>query len=502
MENLDWLEWDPKPCSIDFDILEHGNLPEKVQHMQLRRSKSLKLTAVGKGLGHFSLDEHIQLRPGESLHPNETVGETRSDELVRLRGVSIDRTTNESSGLFEEDSHPLIIDAQVGEVEISECDLPIDTHIEWIVNFSTDYILSRGTSRERTVLLKRDRGNGDILECKLSKSSDSSYDCFHFECTIGEEKWSAVAGKVSESITSSSYKPGFIEYSNLNGLLPSETIRSKILSSLSFIFGRQLSIVGSTSLSKERIRVCCTAMTIRLVDEKICSKSSRIPFPLGLAQNEYFLDEAKISTAISRLSTEMQNFEIEHSLFLIHLSDASPLDVKAAHLGAAIESLRDTYYKKKLGSKLLSKEVWEEAIKKPLLATFEDAISKLDNPSMGGSIEILRNKLTNLNDKSSNMKYREFFDLISLPIGKVEREALDERNKPAHGHRYEASQYQGLLMITNALRSLFNRTLLKITGASDCYIDYSTYGYPVRDINQPLGGPEGDGNPFKIHLKN
>lgn len=198
MENIDWLEWNPKPCSIDFDILEHGNLPEKVQHMQLRRSKDLKLTAVGKGLGYVSLDEHIQLRPGELLHPNETIGETHSDELVRLRGISVDRTTNESSGLFGEDSHPLIIDAQVGEVEISECDLQIDTHIEWIVNFSTDYMLSRATSRERTVLLKRDRGNGDVLECKLSKSGDSSYDCFQFESTIGEEKWSAVAGKVQK----------------------------------------------------------------------------------------------------------------------------------------------------------------------------------------------------------------------------------------------------------------------------------------------------------------
>ena len=50
-------------------------------------------------------------------------------------------------------------------------------------------------------------------------------------------------------------------------------------------------------------------------------------------------------------------------------------------------------------------------------------------------------------------------------------------------------------MTVNALHSLFNRLVLRITEASDFYIDYSTYGYPVRDINDPLGGPEGDGNP-------
>lgn len=89
------------------------------------------------------------------------------------------------------------------------------------------------------------------------------------------------------------------------------------------------------------------------------------------------------------------------------------------------------------------------------------------------------------------MKYDDFFDLIYLPIGDVERQALKQRNFPAHGRRYSPNQYAGLAITTDALYTLFNRIVLKLTNAADSYIDYSTYGHPVRDIDHPLGGPEG-----------
>jgi hypothetical protein len=110
----------------------------------------------------------------------------------------------------------------------------------------------------------------------------------------------------------------------------------------------------------------------------------------------------------------------------------------------------------------------------------------------------MRNKLDGLNQKSSNMKYKNFFDSLSLTIGDVEEKALRERNNPAHGFHYKESQYQDLMLTTNALYTLFNRLLLSITKASDCYIDYSTYGFPVRDLKDPLGGPEGDGKATKV----
>jgi hypothetical protein len=133
-------------------------------------------------------------------------------------------------------------------------------------------------------------------------------------------------------------------------------------------------------------------------------------------------------------------------------------------------------------------------MKKPLIDAFDKAKTNLEPMLQNSSeMQILRNKLEQLNIKSSNMKYNDFFKLISLKIGEVEQKALRERNKPAHGNRYLVHQYRGLSITTDALYTLFNRIVLKLTNAADCYIDYSTYGYPVRYIDEPLGGPEGDG---------
>ena len=113
------------------------------------------------------------------------------------------------------------------------------------------------------------------------------------------------------------------------------------------------------------------------------------------------------------------------------------------------------------------------------------------------NFENLKKKIEYLNDKSSNMKYPDFYDSLNLRTGDVEKKAIAERNKSAHGNRYQSSDYSQLPMKMNALYTLYNRLVLKITGASDYYIDYSTYGYPVKHIDEPLGGLEGNGKWIK-----
>jgi hypothetical protein len=214
---------------------------------------------------------------------------------------------------------------------------------------------------------------------------------------------------------------------------------------------------------------------------------------------EGFLDEKKVSKIISAVATKMEELKLEYPLFLVWLGQNSPRDVRAAHLGAAIESLRDSYCEKNLTTNLLPTNVWKEIMKPLLIEAFDKGHKKLEeNLQISSEVKRLKDKLLQLNDKSSIMKYKEFFELISLKNGKVEDQALKERNKPAHGTRYLPNQYRGLSITTDALYTLFNRIVLKLTDASDYYIDYSTYGHPVRHIDEPLGGPEGDGKPARV----
>ncbi|MBD1995233.1 hypothetical protein H6G00_01135 [Leptolyngbya sp. FACHB-541] len=501
MENLDWLEWQTVTTPLSFRVIQRGAFPEKITEIDLSRDADLRLTAVGKGMGSFSLEEHINLRPGEApSYAEETIGQTMTGVLVRLRGVLITSTSNKSKSLQVEETDPLFIHAKVNEAEIFQSELPAVAQVEWIVNFSADrYIFSRCTTREHSASFKRERSGGGVLELDLNKNFDSSLDHFKCECTMSDQKWSLTVGHTMDDIAPQKYKPGFVEFEDLNeNRLPSEDTKQTILAALSFTLGRQLVSVGSTSLSKDGGRIGCVVREIYILGERAYKYPCKPPVSLGISTEEWYLDEKRISRMISSVATKMETINIEYPLFLIWLGLTSPLDVQAVHFGAAIESLRDSYCanENELSPLLIPKSVWKTKIRKPLMDTFDEVTSSLDKESIESkNLDILKRKLEDLNKKSSNMQYEKFFDLLSLQVGRVELQALKERNKSAHGHRYKPLDCHRLSMTSGALYSLFNRLLLKITEANDHYIDYSTYGYPIRDIDCPLGGPEGDGKP-------
>jgi hypothetical protein len=497
MANLDWLEWNCIPDSLNFKVTQHGCFPSCIEKIELSRGSDLKLLALGNGNGYFNFsqdDRMKKLRPGESLpYLEDTLGNTEFGELVRLKGVSL-RSYN--SNLLEE---KVFINAEVNEVEVINCEAPITTHVEWIVNFSLEpYTFSRSTKRKQSDTFTRPRSERDKIERNSIREENITLDHFCCDCAVDGKNWSLVVGNVTEKIAAAKCLSGFIEFSDINNCLPSENTKQIILASLSFTIGRQVVSAGSTSLAEGGDRVSYTVKKVCLLGQENAYKQpSMPPTPLDHTLQQSFVDENKVSSIVNAVAAKMKDLNMEYPLFLLWLGQVSPLDVRAAHLGAAIESLRDSYYNRE--TTLLPNNVWKTAIKEPLLKTFEDVTANLDEATKeSAAINILRNKLGSLNDKSSNMKYEEFFNLISLNIGKVENAALRERNKPAHGSRYSSDQYPGLVMTTKALYTLFNRIVLKLTNAADCYIDYSTYGYPVRDIDRPLGGPEGDGCPPKM----
>jgi len=500
MANLDWLEWNCIPDSINFKVTQHGSFPPCIEKVELSRGSDLKLLALGNGNGDFdfSQDNRInKLRPGEFLpYLEDTFGNTEFGELVRLKGVSL-RSSN--SNLSEQ---KVFLNAEVNEAEVINCEAPITTHVEWIVNFSLKpYILSRATTRKQYDTFTRQRSERDKIERNSSRKERMTFDHFCCDCIVDGKNWSLVVGKVTEKVADPKCLPGFIEFSDINNCLPSENTKQIILASLSFTIGRQVVSAGSTSLAEGGDRVSYTVKKVYLLGQENAYKQpSMPPTPLDPTLQQNFVDENKVSSIVNAVAAKMKDLNMEYPLFLLWLGQVSPLDVRAAHLGAAIESLRDSYCVScKLDTTLLPKNVWKTAIEEPLLKTFDDVTANLDESiKESAEIKILRNKLGNLNDKSSNMKYDEFFDLISLKIGKVENAGLKERNRAAHGSPYSSAQYPGLVMTTNALYTLFNRIVLKLTNAADCYIDYSTDGYPVRDIDHPLGGPDGDGCPAKM----
>jgi hypothetical protein len=189
-----------------------------------------------------------------------------------------------------------------------------------------------------------------------------SSDHFCCDCTVEGKNWSLVVGKVTEKVSDPKTLPGFIEFSDINNCLPSENTKQIILASLSFTIGRQVVGAGSTSLAEGGDRVSYTVKKVCLLgQENTYKQRSMPPTPLDYTLQQSFVDENKVSSIVNAVAAKMKDLNMEYPLFLLWLGQVSPLDVRAAHLGAAIESLRDSYYN--LETTLLPKNVWKTAIK-------------------------------------------------------------------------------------------------------------------------------------------
>jgi hypothetical protein len=204
-----------------------------------------------------------------------------------------------------------------------------------------------------------------------------SLDHFCCDCTVEGKNWSLVVGKVTEKVSDPETLPGFIEFSDINNCLPSENTKQIILASLSFTIGRQVVSAGSTSLAEGGDRVSYTVKKVCLLGQENAYKQpSMPPTPLYPTLPHSSVDENQVSSIVNAVAAKMKDLNMEYPLFLLWLGQVSPLDVRAAHLGAAIESLRDSYYN--LETTLLPKNVWKKAIKEPLLKTFDDVTANLD----------------------------------------------------------------------------------------------------------------------------
>ena len=504
MEPLNWLEWGAIETPVELEIIDHGILPKNINTIEISRDKNLELTAIGKGFGEFSFEAiYGELRAGEPIETTkETLAKSKIWGLAKLKGLIIERFQNKGRALSIDDSTPLFVEIFVDEIEFLSSNFCPLKHIEWIINFNIDdYRLNGQTRREYSTYLKRKRFDEDWIEVELSSNGKASFDYFKCDFFINADKRiNLIAGYVPDSVATKTVKPGFLEFEETdNSYLPTESERQKILAALSFVLGRNLTSVGYTVLGEGDKR--CSSKTF-WTDAKnfISGNPNKPPSPLDFPELDNWLNDKYLSLMIGKIVSKMNEIDIEYPLYLLWIGWNAPMDIQAFYLEAAIESLRDSYLNSTIQSSgsLIRKSIWKDKFDKPLMDLLGQIQNQPDlylNSEECKNLDIIRNKIKNLNQKSSNMKYSSFFEALNLSIGPVELEALKERNRPAHGYRYRTSEYHKLSMSIEALYSLFARLVLRITEASNFYIDYSTYGHPIRRIYERLGGPQGNGRP-------
>jgi hypothetical protein len=207
---------------------------------------------------------------------------------------------------------------------------------------------------------------------------------------------------------------------------------------------------------------------------------SHPPVDVGLN----WLDEEKVADIVQGcIDAEGRGVSFEYALYLSRLASQAPLETASLLYGAALEALRDSYLDKGSGATLVPSTTWRK-LSKAMKQALTSALESLP-PTESVASDVTRRlsaKVDNLNAKSSGMRFPEFFAALELSVSPAETEALQERNRAAHGHKYTPDDHPRLNQSQRLLAIMFNRVTLKLGMKVHEYIDYATEGHPTREL--------------------
>ncbi len=357
--------------------------------------------------------------------------------------------------------------------------------IDWVFNYRTVF-----TAHERSV-----RTNC-VRDQRTHPVPEHLKEHFGLRLTLASQPLDVIVGTSSGPQEAQKHLlAGFVEYLTTEPL--PEALCDRVRIAISFALGRQLALSGTVRFDPQHRIHSWMACFPMLRGKSAALRNGSLP-PLCQTEDEgVWLDETKIELAANAfLAVEDRGVSLRYPQQLMWIASMTPLDLRPAIIGSAIEAIRDAWLAGRGLTRELDPQDWSRL--QPHLSSAVKAALVSSGVSVSSDVcEMLLHKVSQMNSRSGRRRQRDFFKLIELPIGSVEAAALDERNRPAHGTSYTRKQTQDLHWAVLALVALYNRIILKLGGATH-YTDYSTLDYPSRPIDSPLGGPSGAGSAVNL----
>jgi hypothetical protein len=274
-----------------------------------------------------------------------------------------------------------------------------------------------------------------------------------------------------------------IEYRKEWGI-PTLEIRKKIREIVSFILGKQLLCVGFSEYDEQGRFVKKVATSPWGNNIIHASKQPAIP-PIKFDIGRRGLFEKVLSDLIPQYLNLCEELKLSAVLWRYWVSNDQPIELALPILHSGVEILAKAWSKSNR-SKRKGVYLQREEYKKILGPEFEIIKNRLLSTEYGNRMV---SKITRAYEMSQNEMLYSFFDEISLPLGKHENNALRARNKMAHDALRTSSKQEIVeaICLTNAYKTFFHRIILKVLGYTGPYVDYSIPGYPVKDIDEPIG---------------
>ena len=201
-----------------------------------------------------------------------------------------------------------------------------------------------------------------------------------------------------------------------------------------------------------------------------------------------YLDENVVASLLKRYLELAEVYEFDRAVWLYLHARNAPIAMASGYVGAAFELLVRGYYERPENtsrSKLMPKPQWKE-VSSALRASLETLKERTNVPAETlGAVDsaIVSGGLNRVSGTRLNTM---FLTDLGIDIGDIERGALQARNDAAHANRLEMSDFEALCAY-RALHTLFARAFFRLLGVDVRYIDYSTEGFPVKELEERQG---------------
>ncbi len=493
--HLEWeiIEPDQEITNLSFenDLYNLG----KDCLIKFSRNNQYKLVASISGIANSpkDLEPNIKRVKGTFVSKEIITGYSR-DGLFKFKLYDI-VIGSYKSNIISIDDQSIKFQAEliVGRIEKSfeNSDRQAEKIQEWYLSGNTDIHFTRSTSRSLDKSYKRLRDGIDREDrFTLVKSSGSSRD--HF--LIKSSDSSFIIAKVPPE-----YGPEWsfnlsLEYRQSFGSIPEKEQREAISELVGFVFGNQLLRIGKTTYngsSDPILQEYRNPWGDNVVSK--CQRPGMPPVDISNYHN-WGMVEILLNELLPQYFNLRKSLRLKDTLWKYWIARYSSLGTNLPILSSAVETLADQvlkahpevkhyYIEYHKFNELISEDI--VSIKNKLEDNLNDVTPQEKRDFL---VQKILKKIMDASQRGSNEKLKMMFELIELPIGKIEAKAIDARNKMAHSSLGDVSEEEikDTIRLTRAYETLFHRIILKILGYKGNYIDYYTLGHPNRNIDEPI----------------
>ena len=482
------IEWEgcDQPITLRVSQPIEG-LPPGVESITFRRDDQYRLaaeitgTAEAEAYGAY----HQTLR-------EQVPGTTRPDRLdvdiQHLTGRAAVRFSVGGRGgplEFEENRVRWTVERQAYRLRLGRLERLVPQpawHTDWYLNGPRSLLFDRPTNHSFSTKYVRDRGDGRRVELLGPGGPSGQLD----HIVVDTPDVTFVVHRVPENFGPQWSKNIGIEYGWGGSAIPDEDVREAISEIVGFATGRRLLRIGSTDFDETGRAVAREGLSPWGDDNRsICESPDDSPFRMdGSFETSTRLEEILVDVVPKYLRAR-EPYSMKDALEDFWIAQQAPIEIDLPIFSAAVEGLKSAWFK---APRTKTKGVFVEKAKfdRLLAGTFEMANEALKGEPFR---EAILGKIKRAYEMGANDGLRNFFVELGVKIGPRERAAIKARNAPAHGGSAASDAELGAMHDHGrTYQVLFERVFLKVLGYEGQYVDRATVGFPLRNLDEPVGG--------------